>query len=176
MSILYRIPEKVKKRLHLKTLPAEPTLSDPFLDWSVRIMTVRDVHEYTFEYILLVNGETNYATVLKNPGFSSVEELGKLAGQGLRAQFLHFGLRDVYNERIAPHVQDFRIAKACDSRVTAFVTALAHDAIYMLELGESVEDTCFKLNNSFRKSLFENEVRFCTHDDNIVLLFKSLNS
>ncbi|MDD3585988.1 MAG: hypothetical protein PHQ75_02290 [Thermoguttaceae bacterium] len=177
MSILYRLPEKIRKKLQLKPLPVEPAQTDPLLDWSVRIVTTRFKHDCTFEYILLINEATQYISLCKNPGFNSMEELGKLAAQTLRAQFLLFALRDLYNKRIAPHLQDFRIAKASTRRATAFNTALVHEVACELESDQTIEQVCYRRNNSILGKLMKiNGITARTPDQGVVWIFKSQNS
>lgn len=173
MSILYRLPEKLRKSLRVKTLPVEAMLEDSFLDWSVSAFTTED----KFEYIALINTSTLYSTVFQTRKLHSLEEFGTMAAKGLHTQFFYFALRQLYNEKLAAHVNEYRFAKALDASTTGFVNNVTRRAKSMLERDESIENVCYQLNNEFvkiKEGILNQQ--FFTSDQLITSLWKKQKS
>lgn len=172
MTILFRLPEKLRKTIHVKASTDTLPETDPFLDWSAGCFSAQGGQDY----VVLVNTRTLYSTLFLANELNSEESFVRTARNAIQAQFLFFALRDIYNERIRPFFDDYCFSKTLDASMTAWVNNLVRDAKALVENDETLDTICYRLNTIIWKRRRDGTTQYVSSDSAIIDLYHSTRS
>jgi hypothetical protein len=141
--MIFRLSEKLAKKLKEGTLPAVPLDENPYADWSAHLFTADRA-----QYVIVANTRALYSVVLFGKGITDDSEFIKRALSTLRDFMADDGQSFVYERFIAPASGSVRFAKALDRSVTGSINELVKFAKVWLETGEvSPYEVGFRLND-----------------------------
>jgi hypothetical protein len=140
--MIFRLFQKLAKKIKTAPTRAMPPDENPFADWSAHLFTAERA-----QYILLTNTASLYSTVMHGRG---VADDGLFLRYGLSriCEFMSDdGLEYVYQKFIAPDTGMVFFSKALNRSVTGSMNDLIVHAKLWLTVGElSPHDVSFKLN------------------------------
>jgi hypothetical protein len=122
-AMIFRLSQKLAKKLKITALEKLPPSSDPFADWSANLFTVDRA-----QYVLLTNTESLYSVVLQGRGIIDQVRFFDRARDSIREHLIADGREFVYRQFIAPTSDTIRFASALNRSVTGSMNDLAHNA------------------------------------------------
>ena len=147
--MIFRLSQKLAKKLKEGNLPSLPLDENPYADWSAHLFTADRT-----QYIIVTNTKALYSVVMFGKGITDYSEFINRALSTLREFMEDDGQMFVYQRFIAPASGNVRFAKALDRSVTGSINELVKYATSYLETGEiSPYDVGFKLNDVLLSAL-----------------------
>jgi hypothetical protein len=140
--MIFRLSQKLAKKL--KTLLPKPAPADPnpFADWSGHLFTADRT-----QYLILTNTPSLYSTVIYGKGISNDSQFLDRALGAIREFTEADGLEFIYQRLIAPASGTVRFASALNRSVTGSMNDLIfHATMWLIEEEFSPFDVGFKLN------------------------------
>jgi hypothetical protein len=148
-SMIFRISQKLAKKLGEGELPSLPLDENPYDDWSAHLFTVART-----QYIIVANTRALYSVVMYGKGITNDSQFIDRALSSLREFMKDDGQSFVYQRFIAPASGSVQFAKALDRSVTGSINELLKFATAWLEDGEVLpHDVGFKLNDIILSAL-----------------------
>lgn len=147
--MIFRLSEKLAKKLKEGKLPAVPLDENPYTDWSAHLFTADRT-----QYIIAVNTKALYSVVMFGKGITDGGVFIDRALGCIREFMEGDGQSFVYERFIAPASGSVRFAKALDRSVTGSLNELVKFAKYWLETGEvSPYEVGFRLNDTLLSAI-----------------------
>jgi hypothetical protein len=140
--MIYRLSEKLGKKIKEAPERRYPEHPNPYLDWSAHLF-IAD----RFQYILLSNTQTLYSMVMAAKGISDFSGF-ILAANRYIAEFLRAdGLGQIHERIIAPKSATSVFSKALNRSVTGYMNDFVfHATYYLMEGNLSPFETSMRLN------------------------------
>lgn len=147
--MIFRLSEKLAKKLKEGKLPAVPLDENPYADWSAHLFTADRA-----QYIIIANTKSLYSVVTFGKGVTDFSEFIKRALSCIREFMDDDSQSFVYERFIAPASGSVRFAKALDRSVTGSINELVKFAKFWLETGEvSPYEVGFRLNDTLLSAI-----------------------
>ena len=147
--MIFRLSQKLAKKLNEGNLPAVPLDDNPYADWSAHLFMVART-----QYIIVANTRALYSVVMYGKGITDYGEFISRALSALREFMEDDGQSFVYQRLIAPTTASVKFAKALDRSVTGSINELVKFATFYLESDEmSLHEVGFKLNDVLLSAL-----------------------
>jgi len=144
VSVIFRITQKLAKKIKVVHQAALPPYNNPLLDWTANLFTVS-----RRQCIILTNSVSLYSVIM--PGKGVLNEVA-FADRSLNALGKHMafdGLLGLYGAYIAPHATEATFCRASDRRVLGSMNELVFQAkYYLLEMGLPLELASMRLNET----------------------------
>ncbi len=141
--MIFRLSQKLAKKLKTplpKSVPADP---NPFADWSGHLFTADRT-----QYLILTNTSSLYSTVIYGREISNDSQFLDRALGAIREFTEADGLEFIYRRLIAPASGTVRFASALNRSVTGSMNDLVYHAqLWLVERELSPFDVGFKLND-----------------------------
>lgn len=147
--MIFRLSQKLAKKLKEGALPALPLDENPYVDWSAHLFTADRT-----QYVIVSNTKSLYSVVFYGKGITDGGLVIDRALSTMREFMEDDGQAFVYQRFIAPASGSVRFAKALDRSVTGSMNELIKFAKLWLEEGDiSPHDVGFKLNDILLSAL-----------------------
>jgi hypothetical protein len=141
--MIFRLSQKLAKKLHESSLPSLPLDENPYADWSAHLFTADRA-----QYVILTNTKSLYSVVMLGTGITDYGEFIGRALDCLREFLTDDGQAFVYQRFIAPSSASVRFAKALDRSVTGSINELVKFATLWLVEGDiAPHEVGFRLND-----------------------------
>jgi len=129
--LIFRITQKLAKKIKADPVPAMPPHDNPFLDWTANLFMVS-----RWQCILLTNSCSLYSVVFAGKGVSSEKTFVEASTKALYEYMVLDGCENIFNAHIASHAGTATFCKASDRRVLGSINDFAlHTRVYLLEMG-----------------------------------------
>jgi hypothetical protein len=147
--MIFRLSEKLAKKLKENNLPSVPLDKNPYADWSAHLFTADRT-----QYIIVTNTKALYSVVMFGREITDYNKFISRALSSLCEFMEDDGQSFVYQRFIAPASGSVRFAKTWDRSVTGSMNELVKFATFYLEDGEtSPFEVGFKLNDVLLSAL-----------------------
>lgn len=127
--MLFRLTQKLAKKIKVVPATAMPSRDNPFLDWTAHLFMV-----YRWQCIMLTNSRSLYSVIMPGKGITSE---GAFAKATLKYLYEYMVLDDtafLFDTHIAPHIDTVTFCKAGDRRVLGSMNDLIyHTKVHILE-------------------------------------------
>ena len=141
--MIFRLSQKLTKKLKEGSLPALPLDENLYADWSAHLFTADRT-----QYVIVTNTQSLYSVVMFGKGITDGGLLIDRALSTIREFMEDDGQAFIYQRFIAPASGSVRFGKALNRSVTGSMNDLVYHAkIWLTEGDLSPHDTGFKLNN-----------------------------
>jgi uncharacterized protein DUF6933 len=121
--MIFRLSQKLAKKLKITALENLPPSGDPFADWSANLFTVDRA-----QYVILTNTQSLYSVVLQGRGITDQDRFFDRACDSMREHLIADGREFAYSNFIAPTSGSIRFASALNRSVTGSMNDLVHNA------------------------------------------------
>jgi len=129
--LIFRVTQKLAKKLKIVPSAALPPHESPFLDWTANLFMVS-----RWQCILLTNSCCLYSVVLPGKGVSNEKAFVETSTNALYEYMVLDGCEYIFNTHIASHIGTATICKTSDRRVLGSMNDFAyHTRVYLLEMG-----------------------------------------
>jgi len=142
--MIFRLTQKLAKKVKLPKLPAMPDGRNPFIDWTAHLFTAERA-----QYIIVTNTASLYSLIMYGRGITDDNELiqGMLAF--MREYMVDDGCEFVYRRLIAPHSGIVTFAKSTNRHVIGSMNELIFEAkLYLIERRLSPFETSQQINQT----------------------------
>jgi len=140
--MIFRLSQKLAKKLKQGTLPSLPLDENPYADWSAHLFTADRT-----QHIIVTNTKSLYSVVMYGKGITDGGLFIDRALGCLREFMEDDGQAFAYRRFIAPAAGSIRFAKALNRSVTGSMNDMIfHAKMWLIEGGLSPHDVGFKLN------------------------------
>jgi hypothetical protein len=140
--VIFRITQKLAKKIKVIPAPALPPHNDPLLDWTTNLFMVS-----RWQCILLTNSASLYSVVLPGKGISNEKAFVEQSMKGLRDNMALDGIRDLFETRIAAAEHSVSFCKAADRSVLGSMNQLVYEAkCDLIEMGYPLPLVNHRLN------------------------------
>ena len=147
--MIFRLSQKLAKKLREGSLPSLPLDENRYADWSAHLFTVART-----QYIIVTNTKALYSVVMYGKGITDYSEFISRALSVLREFMEDDGQSFVYQRLIAPTTASVKFAKTLDRSTVGSINELVKFATYYLQDDEiSPHDLGFKLNDILLSAL-----------------------
>ncbi len=151
--MIFRLSEKLNKKIQAGKLETSPLDENPFADWSARLF----VADRT-QYIILSNTKSLYSTVMFGKGITNDCYFVERALSSIREFMETDGQKFTYRKFIAPASESVTFAKALNRSVTGSMNDMINHAKAWLAQGDiSPSDAGFKLNDLLLSALAQSK-------------------
>jgi hypothetical protein len=141
--MIFRLSQKIAKKLKIPTPKPAPADPNPFADWSAHLFTADRT-----QYVILTNTPSLYSTVIYGRGISDDSQFLDRALSSIREFMFDDGQEFIYRKFIAPASGTVRFASALNRSVTGSMNDFVNAAqIWLIEAELSPFDAGFKLND-----------------------------
>ena len=140
--MIFRLSQKLAKKLKVTQPKPAPADSNPFADWSAHLFTADRT-----QYLLLTNTPSLYSTIIYGRGISDDSQFLDRALGAISEFMAADGQEFVFRKFIAPAASNVRFASALNRSVTGSMNDLVNAAqFHIVEDDLSPFDVGFKLN------------------------------
>ena len=141
--MIFRLSQKLAKKLKIPSLKAAPADPNPFADWSAHLFAADRT-----QYIILTNTPSLYSTVIFGRGVSDDGQFLDRALEAIREFMVADGQEFIFRRFIVPVAATVQFASALNRSVTGSMNDLVRFAEMWLTEGElSPFDAGIKLND-----------------------------
>jgi len=142
--MIFRLSQKLAKKLKVPSPKPAPADPNPFADWSGHLFTADRT-----QYLILTNTLSLYSTVIYGSGITNDGRFLDRALGAIREFMLDDGQEFIFSRFVAPSSRTVRFASALNRSVTGSMNDLIFQAtVWMTEGDLSPFDTSFKLNGA----------------------------
>jgi hypothetical protein len=141
--MLFRLSQKLAKKLKVtnsQTLPLDP---NPFADWSAHLFTVDRE-----QFIIVLNTASLYTALLRGRGVSNEERYAAAALSAIREVLIADGLGSIYERFIAPAAKGVVFGTALNRSVTGSMNDLIKCLCWSPPIGPSLTEEAMALNQT----------------------------
>jgi hypothetical protein len=121
--MIFRLSQKLAKKLKITALETLPPNSDPFADWSANLFTVDRA-----QYVILTNTASLYSVVMFGRGITNQVRFSDGARDSIREHLIADGREFVYRQFIASTSDTIGFSSALNRSVTGSMNDLVHNA------------------------------------------------
>jgi hypothetical protein len=140
--MIFRLSQKLAKKLKIPMPRPAPGDPNPFADWSGHLFTADRT-----QYLILTNTPSLYSTVIFGKGISNDRQFLDRALSSIREFMVDDGQEFVFRKFIAPAAATVQFASALNRSVTGSMNELIDEAqMRLTEGGLSPFDVGFMLN------------------------------
>tara|TARA_R110002111_G_scaffold18931_1_gene46167 strand:- start:17690 stop:18499 length:810 start_codon:yes stop_codon:yes gene_type:complete len=149
--MIFRLSQKLNKKIKTGTLEALPLHQNPFADWSCHIFPAN-----RRQYILLSNTKSLYSCVMPAKGVTNQKQFAESALDCIRDFTADDANQWAFRKFIAPEVETIQFSKALNRSVTSSMIQLVVCAQSLLiECQMSPHEVGFKLNDFLLSAIAE---------------------
>ncbi len=147
--MIFRLSQKLAKKLHEDTLPSSPLDENPYADWSAHLFTADRA-----QYIILTNTKSLYSVVMYGKEITDGCVLIDRALNTIR-EFMDADRQAfIYQRFISPASRSVRLAKALDRSVIGSINELVKFATFWLAEDDiAPHEVGFRLNDILLSAL-----------------------
>lgn len=139
--MIFRLSQKLAKKIKEAPSLSFPPDSNPFADWSCHLFTAERT-----QFIILTNTPSLYSAVMYGAGNTDGSQFIRRAQDCIRELMMGDGFEFIYRRLIAPATGTVRFSKALNRSVTGSMNDLVQCAkLWLVERDLSPFDTSFKL-------------------------------
>lgn len=143
-EMIFRLTQKLARKVKLPKLPAVPSGQNPFIDWTAHLFTAEHTH-----YTIVTNTASLYSLIMYGRGITDDNGLVQRTLEFMREYMVDDGCEFLYRRLIAPHTITISFAKSTDRRVTGSMNELILEArFYMTERRLSPFETSQQINQT----------------------------
>jgi len=147
--MLFRLSQKLAKKIKADALDTVPLDDNPYADWSAHLFTTDRT-----QFIILSNTKSLYTTVMFGKGITNERQFAELALNSIREFMEDDGQQFAYRQFIAPASGTIQFAKALNRSVTGSMKELIFTAEMWLFAAElSPHEVGFKVNDTLLSAL-----------------------
>jgi hypothetical protein len=140
--MIFRVSQKLAKKIEEAPAQSLPLDSNPFVDWSAHLFMADRT-----QYIILTNTPSLYSAVMYGRGISTDDQFIDRAVDCIREFMVDDGQEFIYRRFVASATGTVRFSKALNRSVTGSMNDLVYHAKMWLTEGDlSPYDTSFRLN------------------------------
>jgi len=127
--VIFRVTQKLAKKIKVAPLAALPPSKSPFLDWTANLFMVS-----RWQCIMLTNSCSLYSVVLAGKGITNEKSFADKSLKCLHEYMLLDSTLNLFVAHIAPHMGSATFCKASDRRVLGSINELIFQVrCYLLE-------------------------------------------
>ena len=142
--MIFRLTQKLAKKIRLAPLQALPPAQNPFIDWTANLFTAGHA-----QYIIVTNTASLYSLIMYGRGITDDNELIRRTLSFMREFMTDDGCEFLYRRLIAPHAAGVSFSKANDRRVIGSMNELIFESkFYMIEQRLSPFETSCRINET----------------------------
>ena len=142
-SMIFRLSQKLARKLKIATPKPAPADPIPFADWSAHLFTADGT-----QYVILTNTPSLYSIVIFGRGISNDSQFLDRALGAIREFMVADGQEFIFRRFIAPAAATVQFASALNRSVTGSMNDLIYHAqFWLVERELSPFDTSFELND-----------------------------
>jgi hypothetical protein len=142
--MIFRLTQKLAKKVGLHPLPGLPPQENPFIDWTAHLFRVEGV-----QYIIVTNTAALYSLVMFGRGITDDNEFIQRTLSFMSELMAKDGCEFFYRRLIAPHTTRISFSKATDRHVLGSMNDLTFQAdYYITERQMSPFDVSIEINES----------------------------
>jgi len=147
--MLFRLSQKLAKKIKAGALDTAPLDDNPYSDWSAHLFTTDRT-----QHIILSNTKSLYSTVMFGKGITNERQFVERALNSIREFMEDDGQQFAYRKFIAPSTGTVQFAKALNRSITGSMKELILTAeMWLCEADISPHDVGFKLNDILLSAL-----------------------
>lgn len=140
--MLFRLSQKLAKKIKEAPSGVLPLDPNPFTDWSGHLFTADRT-----QYIILTNTPSLYSAVMHGRGITDDDQLLDHAMGCIRELMVEDGFEFTYRRFVAPTASTVHFSKALNRSVTGSMNDMVYHAqVYLVEMGLSPFETSVRLN------------------------------
>lgn len=129
--MLFRLTQKLARKIKVVPATAKPLHDNPFLDWTANVFLVS-----RWKCIILTNSRSLYSVIMPGKGIVSEESLAKATLKYLHEYMVIDNTAHLFDAHIAPRIDTVTFCKAGDRRVLGSMNDLIYNAkVHLLEGG-----------------------------------------
>ena len=140
--MIFRLSQKLAKKLKTAATDTLPLDENPYADWSAHLFTAGRT-----QYILVTNTKSLYSVVMQGKGITNDGQFIERALNTIREFMEDDGQEFVYRKFIEPASDNVQFSKALNRSVTGSMTELIDFAKLLLAEDMSPYDIGFRLND-----------------------------
>ena len=141
--MIFRLSQKVAKKIKTGKLPELPMCENPYADWSCHLFTADRT-----QYIIMCNTASMYSCVMYGKGITNDSRFIERALSTIREFMEDDGEQFAYRKFIKTEATTVTFAKALNRSVIGSINELVMAAgIYLTENDMAPHEVGFKLNN-----------------------------
>ena len=147
--MIFRLTQKLAKKISLPSLPSLPHDQNPFVDWTAHLFTAERV-----QYIIVTNTASLYSLVMYGRGITDGNEFIQRTLSFMRDVMADDGCEFLFRRLIAPHTTRVSFSKAADRRVIGSMNELIFESkLYLSERQLSSFETSRQINETLMSYL-----------------------
>lgn len=147
--MIFRLSQKLAKKIKVGELTEMPLNENPFADWSCHLFTAD-----RSQYIIMCNTVSLYSCVMYGKGITDDSRFIERALTTIREFMEDDGQQFAYRKSIQPACETVSLANALNRSVMGSINPLVYHAkMWITERDHSPHETGFKLNNIPMSSL-----------------------
>ena len=141
-EMIFRVTQKLAKRIGITPSRCLPPDENPFADWSGHLFTARRVH-----YVIITNTPSLYSLLMDGRGITDDNQFLRRTLSHMSKFMAHDGNDFVFRRLIAPETRRVAYSKTWNRRVMGSMNDLVlHAKIHLVDGGMSPFDASAKLN------------------------------
>lgn len=142
--LIFRITQKLTKKIKVVPAAAMPPHANPFLDWTAHLFMVS-----RWQCILLTNSQCLYSVVIAGKGVANEKAFLEQGVNALRDYMAIDGCESIFDTHLAHYPWPAMLCKAGDRRVLGSMNDLIYQAKgYLLEVGLPLPFVNMRLNET----------------------------
>ncbi|NIP24772.1 MAG: hypothetical protein GWN67_25520 [Phycisphaerae bacterium] len=142
--MIFRLTQKLAKKVKLPKLPALPSGQNPFVDWTAHLFRAERA-----QYIIVTNTASLYSLIMHGRGITDDNEIVQRTMEFMREYMVDDGCEFLYLRLIDPHSGIVSFAKATNRHVIGSMNELILQArFFMTERRLSVFETSQYINET----------------------------
>jgi len=143
-EMIFRLTQKLAKKVKLPPLQALPSGRNPFIDWTAHLFTAERA-----QYIIVTNTASLYSLIMYGRGITDDNEIVQRTLGFMREYMADDGCEFLYLRLIAPHTTTVSFAKATNRHVIGSMNELILEArFYLTERRLSPFETSQQINQT----------------------------
>jgi hypothetical protein len=148
-EMIFRLTQKLARKVKLPPLQKLPSGQNPFIDWTAHLFTA----EHT-QYIIVTNTASLYSLIMYGRGITDDNELVQRMLEFMREYMVDDGCEFLYRRLIATHATTVSFAKSTNRQVIGSMNELILEArFYMTERLLSPFETSQQINKTIMSYL-----------------------
>jgi uncharacterized protein DUF6933 len=147
--MIFRLSQKLAKKIKVDALASLPLDENPYADWSANLFTADRT-----QYVIVTNTESLYSVLMYGKGITDDSRFTERALETIREFMLDDGQAFVFQRFVAPASGTVQFAKALNRSVTGSMNELIHfSKLWLADDVISPHDVGFKLNDVLLSAL-----------------------